>query len=135
MRTRRRLLWFALFLAGCAPGYVILAGCSNGSFYWTRPGATPDAFLADHKPCFDTASKGYGMGSEDLYKACMRSKGWTRVQGTGSQPPSVPHFRGPEGDDEFNKDFTPGAMSLEERCQRWRAGLDRHIMPPDCPPR
>ncbi len=67
----------------------------------TRSNATRDVFLADHQPCFDVATIGYGVGSEQAYKACMRSKGRTRVQGTGSQYPGVPHFRGPEGDDEF----------------------------------
>ena len=80
---------------------LLAAGCASGPFYWTRLNATRDVFLADHQPCFDAATIGYGVGSEQAYKACMRSKGWTRVQGTGSQYPTVPHFRGPEGDDEF----------------------------------
>jgi hypothetical protein len=105
---------------------LALGGCANGPIYWTRPGATPDTFLADHKPCFQTTTMGYGVGSERAYKACMRSKGWTRVQGTGSEFPKEPHFRGPEGDDEFT--------TTEELCERWRAGLDRHRQPPslDC---
>jgi hypothetical protein len=31
----------------------------------------------------------------------MIQKGWTRIQGYANAPPDVPHFRGPEGDDEF----------------------------------
>jgi hypothetical protein len=85
----------------CINVALLLAGCANGSIYWTRPNATPDTFLADHKPCFETATIGYGVGSEKAYKACMFQKGWTRVQGSGSQPPSVPYFRGPEDDEEF----------------------------------
>jgi hypothetical protein len=80
---------------------ILVAGCANGPWYWTRSTATRDLFLADHQPCFDAAYLGYGAGNEQVYKGCMRSKGWTRVQGTGSMTPSVPHFRGPEGDDEF----------------------------------
>jgi len=80
---------------------TLLVGCANGPWYWTRPGTTDAMFLADHQPCFETATIGYGAGSEAAYKGCMRSKGWTRVQGTGSQYPTVPHYRGPEGDDEF----------------------------------
>jgi len=66
-----------------------------------------------------------------VFEQCMASKGWTRVQGTGSQPPSVPYFRGPEGDDEFRSSAT-GTMTREEQCRRWREGLDRHRQPPDC---
>ncbi len=80
---------------------LMLAGCASGPHYWTRADATRDIFLADHDPCFKDAIIGYGIGSEKAYKACMASKGWMRVQGTGSQYPTVPHFRGPEGDDEF----------------------------------
>lgn len=110
---------------------ALLAGCANGPWYWTRPDATDALFLADHEPCFKAAYIGYGAGSEAAYKGCMVSKGWTRVQGTGSQPPSVPYFRGPEGDDEFRSSGM-GTMTLEEQCRRWREGLDRHRQPPDC---
>lgn len=104
---------------------IALVGCANGAFYWTKGDATPDSFLADHKPCFQSSTIAYGIGSERTYKACMRSKGWTRIRGTGSQPPSVPYFRGPEGDDEF--------VMTEESCERWRSGLDRDRLPPkDC---
>jgi hypothetical protein len=80
---------------------LLLAGCTNGPFYWTRAGATPDAFNTDHAECVKGAAIGYGIGSEKTYKACMSQRGWTRIQGRGSQPPDVPHFRGIEGDDEF----------------------------------
>jgi hypothetical protein len=104
---------------------VAIAGCANGPTYWTKSGATPDGFLADHKPCFQTATIGYGVGNEEVYKRCMRSKGWTRVQGTGGELPSVPYFRGPEDDDEF--------VLSDGDCGRWRSGLDRHRPPPkDC---
>jgi hypothetical protein len=46
----------------------LLAGCPNGSIYWTRPDATPETFVADHKPCFEAATVGYGVGSEKAYK-------------------------------------------------------------------
>jgi len=84
---------------------LLLAGCANGPWYWTRAGATPELFLQDHEPCFKAASLGYGAGSEYAYKGCMREKGWGRVQGSGSQYPTVPHFRGPEDDDEFTERY------------------------------
>jgi hypothetical protein len=101
---------------------LIIASCAHGDIYWTKAGASPDGFLNDHKPCFQTATIAYGVGSEQVYKRCMRSKGWQRVQGTGSQLPSVPYFRGPEDDDEF--------ILTEGSCERWRSGLDRPLQPP-----
>jgi hypothetical protein len=81
---------------------LLLAGCASGPHYWTKPGATSESFRADHNPCFKDATIGYGVGSEKAYKACMFQKGWTRVQSFyPNEPPPVPHFRGPEGDDEF----------------------------------
>jgi hypothetical protein len=68
---------------------LLVAGCANGPIYWTRAGATEDVFLTDHTPCFKTATIGYGVGNEQAYKACMQSKSWTRISGTGSQPPKV----------------------------------------------
>jgi len=91
---------------------LLLAGCASGPFYWTKPGATDETFLADHAPCFKDATIGYGVGSEKAYKACMASKGWTRIQGSANAPPNVPHFRGPEGDDEFT------AASPDELMQK-----------------
>lgn len=70
-------------------------------FLGTRAGATPEVFNTDHAECLKGATIGYGVGSEQAYKACMRTKGWTRIQGRGSQAPDLPHFRGIEGDDEF----------------------------------
>jgi hypothetical protein len=31
----------------------------------------------------------------------MLQKGWTRIQGYANESPKQPHFRGPEGDDDF----------------------------------
>jgi len=80
---------------------LLLAGCASGPYYWTKPGATAEMFKADHEECARGAAVGYGIGSERAYKACLSQKNWTRIQGRGTQPPDVPHFRGIEGDDEF----------------------------------
>jgi hypothetical protein len=109
---------------------LALAGCLNGPMYWTRVNATPQQFLADHHPCFDSALIGHGVGSEKAYKACMVQKGWIRTQGGGAEPPDVPYFRGPEDDEEF----TPGARqanTLADPCQR-SIGLDRDGPAPVC---
>jgi len=83
--------------------------CGRDSCRWLRERPLAlDAIERDSR-CFSGRSSAVLRCSHDwlrrrnkqAYKACMRSKGWTRVQGTGSQYPDVPHFRGPEGDDEF----------------------------------
>jgi hypothetical protein len=74
---------------------LLLVGCASGPFYWTRSNATPESFLADHAPCFKTATVGYRVGSEKAYKACMLSKGWTRIQGRGGRVPRCPIFPRP----------------------------------------
>jgi hypothetical protein len=93
-------------LAFAAAG-LLCAGC--GQMYWTKADATLDTFLADHDPCFNHATIGYGVGSENAYKACMRSHGWSRIQessvnerdANGAVITVHPHFRGPEDDDSF----------------------------------
>jgi hypothetical protein len=40
----------------------------------------------------------YGIGAEDLYRACMKAHGWRRVQ---TPSPTNAQYRGPEDVDEF----------------------------------
>jgi hypothetical protein len=94
---------------------VLLAGCASGPHYWTKPGATAEMFKADHEDCVRGATIGYGVGSERAYKACLSQKDWVRIQGRGTQPPSVPHFRGIEGDDEFAQS---APEQLKDQMQR-----------------
>ncbi len=70
----------------------ILAGC--GDLYWQRPGGTVQDFERDSLPCVEEArGVRYGVGAEDLYHGCMKSKGWQRVQTPFPEPNQ---FRGPE---------------------------------------
>jgi hypothetical protein len=96
---------------------LLLAGCASGPHYWTKTGATPESFAADHGPCFKDATIGYGVGSEKAYKACMLQKGWARIQGSANAPPDVPHFRGPEDDDDF-KSASPEDFMEKARKER-----------------
>jgi hypothetical protein len=88
---------------------LLYAGC--GQWYWTKADATPETFLAAHEPCFKDATIGYGVGSEAAYKACMRSRGWSRIQESavseqdadGKWRVAHPYFRGPEDDDQFRE--------------------------------
>ena len=92
---------------------ILFQGCASGPFFWTRSDATPEAFNADHAECVKGTTIGYGVGSEQAYKACMSQKGWTRIQGRGGRPPDVPHFRGIEGDDEFAAASPPAGPITE----------------------
>jgi hypothetical protein len=120
---------------------LLLAGCGSGPYYWTKPGATPESFATDHGPCFKDATIGYGVGSEKAYKACMLQKGWTRIQGYANAPPSVPHFRGPEDDDEFTVS-SPGELMERTKAEQSkgratdpRCDQPRNMRPPGivCP--
>ena len=75
-------------------------------------------FNTDHAECVKGTTIGYGVGSEQAYKACMRTKGWTRVQGRGGRLPDVPHFRGIEGDDEFAA-ASPEITHVKDLAGRW----------------
>src|SRR5207245_8148289 len=79
---------------------LFLAGC--GKHYWNKPGASFADFSQDSRECaqenaiYTTGSKSYGIVREDLYRACMRGRGWARAQ---HQDPPQGWFRGIEGDD------------------------------------
>ena len=82
------------------PLVVALAGCQ---LYWTKPemqhqGAA-GTFFTDHRECVVIA--GTPRGAErvfvnlDIYRACLRSRGWQRVTGAkGGVGPGI--FRGQE---------------------------------------
>jgi hypothetical protein len=100
-----------VLIAGC----LLVLGCANGPMFWTRPDATARTVQVDHHQCFDAAYLGYGTGNEQTYKSCIRSKGWTRTQGAGSQYPNGVFFRGPEADD----GFTPAARAGYGWLEYW----------------
>jgi hypothetical protein len=90
MRAAR---WLALGV-----GTILLTGCQ---LYWLKPGANMAAFSADHTACVKTA--GVPPGAEqvlvnlDLYRACLRTRGWQRETGsTFENPPG--YFRGQENE-------------------------------------
>ena len=61
---------------------ITAGGC--GLHYWNRPGASQDDFNRDSAACAKDASPQYGIFLEDIYRACLRGRGWTRAQ---HQPP------------------------------------------------
>ncbi len=82
---------FATVLIG-----LFLVGC--GKHYWEAPGRGVDAFSSDSSDCIKEATGKYGVASEGIYRACMKARGWVRVQ---SAEPTNQQFRGPEDEEEF----------------------------------
>ncbi|MGH7392838.1 MAG: hypothetical protein ACREM3_25800 [Candidatus Rokuibacteriota bacterium] len=89
----RRTARFAIVLALVAGAWT---GCKH---YWGKPGATAEQFNRDSTACAREASPtpataAYGVGSERIYKACMRTHGWARDK--RPDPPGEGWFRGIE---------------------------------------
>ena len=79
---------------------LLLTGC--GKHYWEARGPEVrglTAFMDDSTHCIEEAGTAkYGIGAEEIYRACMRAHGWRRVQ---TPNPNDGQFRGPEDTDEF----------------------------------
>ena len=89
---KRALLVLALSL--------LLTGC--GKHYWEARGPEArglTAFMDESANCVGEAKTAkYGIGAEEIYRACMKTHGWRRVQ---TPNPTYAQFRGPEDADEF----------------------------------
>jgi hypothetical protein len=110
VRRPRAAGWLGLGL-----GTLLLTGCQ---LYWIKPGADMAAFTSDHHACVKTA--GVPPGAErvlvnlDLYRACLRSRGWQRETGsTVSNPPG--YFRGQEHEGPVALGEVPEQTRTEER--------------------
>jgi hypothetical protein len=78
---------------------VLLTGC--GKHYWEARRADRGfvAFVTDSDKCIEDAKTAkYGIGAEEIYRACMKAHGWRRVQ---TPSPTNMQFHGPEDADEF----------------------------------
>jgi len=77
MRTKTRPLPHA-WLRTCAVG-LAAAGCAH---YWERSGGSVEDFERESAACIENAKGSpYGPSSlEPVYRACMRGKGWKRVE-------------------------------------------------------
>jgi ribosomal protein L14 len=77
MRTKTSTLALESLLAAL----VVLAasGCAH---YWERPGGVVADFERESVACIEDAKQSpYGPSSlEPVYRACMRSKGWKRIE-------------------------------------------------------
>ncbi len=87
-------------------GLMLLAGVLGacGKHYWESPGRGIHEFSFDSSDCIREATGKYGVISEQFYRACMKARGWIRVQ---SPDPNERQFRGPEEEDEFTSPPDP----------------------------
>jgi len=93
---------------------IVLTGC--GKHYWEAPDRGVPEFESDSSQCIQEAKTKYEI-SERIYRGCMRSRGWARVQVTD---PTDRQFRGPEEEDEFYSPPNP----LSERGVTGRGRAD-----------
>ncbi len=79
---------------------VLLLGLRSGcgKHYWEASGGGVEECKTDSAHCVREATGKYGVGSEEIYRACMKANGWRRAQ-VGN--PTDRQFRGPEDTDEF----------------------------------
>lgn len=74
MRAQRRARLLVILLLSLAG----LSGC--GRHYWSKSGGSADEFNRDSAACAKEASPQYGILIQDVYRGCLRARGWTRAQ-------------------------------------------------------
>jgi len=101
MRTKTRPLAHAWLLT--IPLGLAAAGCAH---YWERSGGSVEDFQRESAACIEDAKASpYGPSSlEPVYRACMRSKGWKRVEVSVADNNQ---FRGPEDNADFLQPPSP----------------------------
>ncbi len=79
---------------------VLLGGLSGcGRYFWSKPGSTAEQFRVDSLECAREASptpvaRKLGMVVDELYRACLTARGYTREKQYEPVPPG--HYRGIE---------------------------------------
>ncbi len=82
---------------------ALSAGC--GVHYWQRAGADVQDFQQDSRGCVTEAKvPRLNIEPEQVYRACMRARGWERVQ---AGVPERNQFRGPEDVADFDNPPSP----------------------------
>jgi hypothetical protein len=56
-----------------------VAGCGK-HYYWESTGRGVNEFSLDSTDCLKEATGKYGVASQKIYRACMKTRGWVRVQ-------------------------------------------------------
>src|SRR5499426_733361 len=96
---------------------LLLVGC--GKHYWSKPGAAASDFNRDSAECARenavqvTANKDYGIVIADLYKMCLKARGWNRAQQL--EPVPAGWYRGIEEDGPMK--FAPPTPAQEPAPQ------------------
>jgi hypothetical protein len=91
---------------------LLLVSC--GKHYWSKPGAGPADFQRESGECArenavqTSANKDYGIVIADLYKGCLKARGWQRAQ--QFEPPPAGWFRGIEEDGLMRLEAPPPAL-------------------------
>lgn len=111
-------------------------GC--GVHYWQRQGPNLQDFEQDSNGCVTEAKvPRLGVEPEQMYRVCMRARGWQRVQ---VGVPESTQFRGPEDVEEFDSPPSPTAgqgsthsdAATEAACRQPRVSRPAGIV---CRPR
>jgi len=89
---------------------VVLSLAAGCQLYWTKPAGTLEAFSGDHRACVRTVGAPPGearvLVNLDMYRACLRARGWERV--TASSSATQPGmFRGLEEEGPVGVDEVP----------------------------
>ena len=88
---------------------LLLVGC--GKHYWGKPGASPTDFQRESAECAREnavlmgSNKDYGIVIADLYKNCLKARGWNRAQ--QFEPAPAGWFRGIEEDGPMRLEASP----------------------------
>lgn len=113
----RRAVWLVALL--------LLVGC--GKHYWSKPGAGFGEFSKDNTECAQenalhmSEDRKYGIVHLDLYRACLRGRGWSRAQQVDPVPSGW--FRGLEDDETVRLDAPPSQPRSALASQAPSTGL------------
>ena len=92
------MLTWAVRMLGLGMISAVLAGCT---LYWYKPGADMTTFTTAHQECLKIAGTPVAEGqiyvNLDMYRACLRARGWSRESASTMQPPAY-HYRGQENE-------------------------------------
>jgi hypothetical protein len=110
--TQTRVVLTAVLVA------LALSGCQ---LYWQKPKADLAAFTTDHQACTKIAASPAGDGrvfvNIDMYRACLRSKGWQRETSSSMGTPPG-YFRGHENPGPVDPLMVPEQTRVMEPARR-----------------
>jgi hypothetical protein len=92
------MLTWAVRMLGVGMISVVLSGCT---LYWYKPGADMATFTTAHQECMKVSGTPVAEGQVhvnlDVYRTCLRARGWSRESASSTQPPAN-HYRGQENE-------------------------------------